>query len=241
MNARHKTLSIAIITVIAALVVGAAAYIAIKSNAIKRGNAGIEQAGDRSVSSDAESATKPTPSRDDENVLRFLVWEGYAPEKSLESFQLYIEKKYNKKIRFEVSSVSNSDSFYDPIRGKKVDIVSPTYHMFNDQRWTLIDKKLILPLDMDNIPNFKNISPLLQDAEYLSRGGTKYAVPLAQGPYGLVYNTELVAEAPESWNVLWSPEYRGKFVIAENEYMHNCMLTALALGYPRKRSISMTR
>ncbi len=30
--------------------------------------------------------------------------------------------------------------------------------------------------------------------------------------------------APESWNVLWSPKYRGKYVIAVNEYMHNCML-----------------
>ena len=231
MNARLKTFSIAIITVIAALLVGSAAFFAIKSNAIKRGNAGIEQAGDRSVSSDAESATKPTPSRDDENVLRFLVWEGYAPQDHIEHFQQYIEKKYNKKIRFEISYVSNSDSFYDPIRGKDVDLISPGNNTFNDEGWALIDNGLILPLDLENIPNFKNISPVLQDAEYFNLGGNAYAAPLVQGPYGLVYNTELVDPAPESWDVLWSPEYRGKYVIAEGEHMDNCMVTALALGY----------
>ncbi len=168
-----------------------------------------------------------------EDVLRMLVWEGYAPEKSINIFQKFVEKKYKKKIRIEVSFVSNSDSFYDPVRDKKVDVISPTYHMFNDQRWVLIDKGLILALDMDNIPNFKNISPVLQEAEYLNRSGIKYAAPLAQGPYGLVYNTKFVENTPESWNVLWAPEYRGKYVIAANEYMHNCMLTALALGYPR--------
>ncbi len=36
-----------------------------------------------------------------------------------------------------------------------------------------------------------------------------------------------------AFNILWAPEYKGKYVIAENEYMHNRMLTALALGYPR--------
>ncbi len=132
-----------------------------------------------------------------------------------------------------MSFVSNSDSFYDPVRSKSVDIISSSYHMFNDQRWALIDKGLILALDLDNIPNFKAISPVLQNAKYLNRRGQKYAAPLAQGPYGLVYNTKLVNNAPESWNVLWAPEYKGKYVIAENEYMNNCMLTALALGYPR--------
>lgn len=170
----------------------------------------------------------------DEYVLKMLVWEGYAPKKNIEHFQEYIEKKYKKKINIEVSFVSNSDSFFDPVRSKSVDVISPTYHMFNDQRWALIDKGLILPLDMDNIPNFKNISPALQNAEYFDHDGAKYAVPLAQGPYGLAYNTGVVKKAPESWNILWAPEYRGKYVIAKNEYMHNCMLTALALGYPRE-------
>jgi len=176
----------------------------------------------------------PIPVQAEEMTLRFLVWEGYAPKKRLEIFQAYIEQKYKRKLKTKISFVSNSDSFYNPVRGKSVDVISPPYHMFNDQRWALIKKGLILPLDMDNIPNFKDISPGLRNAAYFSRDEKKYAVPLAQGPYGLVYNTKLVKKAPESWNVLWEPEYKGKYVIAKNEYMNNCLLTALALGYSRE-------
>ncbi len=171
----------------------------------------------------------------EEDLLKMLVWEGYAPEKNIKVFQKYIEKKYNKKIRIEVSFVSNSDSFFDPVRSKDVDVISPPFHMFNDQRWALIKNGLILPLNMDNIPNFKNLSPALRDAEYFDRSGRKYAIPLVQGPYGLVYNTKLLKKAPKSWNVLWSHGFKGKYVIARNEYMLNCMITSLALGYPREK------
>lgn len=178
--------------------------------------------------------TLPVVACAEDDVLRMLVWEGYAPEKNTKVFQKYIEKKYKKKIRIEVSHVSNSDDFFDPVRGKDVDIISPTDHLYNDYRWNLIDNGLILPLNMNNIPNFKNISPALRNAGYFDRGGVKYAVPLTQGPYGLVYNTGFVKKAPESWNVLWAPEYSGKYVLGADVYEHNCMVTALALGYPRK-------
>ncbi len=168
-----------------------------------------------------------------EMKLRLLIWEGYAPDKYSAKFEDYIKKKYDIKIKMVVSFVSNSDSFFNPIRSREVDIISPTYHMFKDERWGLMDRKLILPLNLDNIPNFKYISTTLRNAEYLERDGEKYAIPLAQGPYGLAYNTQLVKTAPESWKILWDPAYKGKYVIAENEYMHNNMLTALALGYPR--------
>ncbi len=170
----------------------------------------------------------------EEMNLRFLVWEGYAPREYTEKFEAYIEKKHNVSLTIEVAYVSNSDSFYDPIRSKEVDIVAPPYHMFKDERWGLMDRELILPLNLNNIPNYYHISPALRQADYLLRNGKTYAVPLVQGPYGLVYNKRFVKEAPLSWNVLWNPKYKNNYVIAENEYMLNCMFTALALGYPRE-------
>jgi spermidine/putrescine-binding protein len=167
----------------------------------------------------------------EDKTLRMLIWEGYAPTQQITKFEAYIAKKYHIKLTVVVSHVSNSDSFFDPIRSKDVDIISPTYHMFKDQRWGLLDKGLILSLNLDNIPNFKYISISLQNAGYMNRNGKVYATPLAQGPYGLVYNTKFVKTPPKSWNILWNPAFKNKYVIAKNEYMHNCMLTALSLGY----------
>ena len=181
----------------------------------------------------AASLFSTAAASNEEQTLRLMVWEGYAPMGQAARFEQFIGRKYGIKLKMVISFVSNSDSFFDPIRSKEVDLVSPTYHMFKDERWGLMDRELVLPLNLDNIPNFDHISPTLRNAEYLDRGGNKYAVPLAQGPYGLIYNTQFIKEAPKSWNTLWDPMHRHKYVIAENEYMHNCMLTALSLGYPR--------
>ena len=177
------------------------------------------------------SLVLPTLVFSEDKTLKLLIWEGYAPAQQITRFEKYIAEKYHLKLTMVVSNVSNSDSFFNPIRSKEVDIISPTYHMFKDQRWGLLDKGLILPLNLDNIPNFKHVSPALQKAGYLNRNGQVFAVPLAQGPYGLAYNTQLVKTAPKSWNILWDAAYKNKYVIAKNEYMHNCMLTALSLGY----------
>lgn len=162
-----------------------------------------------------------------------LVWEGYAPAAYIKKFETHVRKKFNLEIKTVVSTVSSADGFFAPVRGKEADIITPTYHMFEDERWGLKDRQLILPLHLDNIPNFKNITPSIRKAQYLQHDGEIYAVPIAHGPYGLTYNTHRVKTAPDSWNILWNPKYKGKYVIAESEYMRNCMITALALGYPR--------
>ncbi len=53
-----------------------------------------------------------------------------------------------------MSFVDGLDDFYDPIKGKNVDIVTISHHLFKDARFDYIEKKLILPLDFKNIPNF---------------------------------------------------------------------------------------
>jgi len=92
----------------------------------------------------------------------------------------------------------------------------------------------LLPLELKNIPNFKHVIPALQKAKHLYSNGKVYASPESQGPYGLAYNTALIKTEPKSWNILWDPRFKGKYVIGANEYIYNVNITALALGYPRE-------
>jgi spermidine/putrescine-binding protein len=168
------------------------------------------------------------------DVLRLLIWEGHAPREHVASFERLFVGERGRPVRLDISYVRGSDDFYAAIRGKRVDVVMMTHHHFNDERFNYIKHGLLLPLDLANIPNFKHLTPSLQEAPHVKHEGSVYAVPVSQGPYGLVYNTERVAEPPTSWNALWDPRFKGAYVIGENEYVYNASITALALGYPRE-------
>ncbi len=170
----------------------------------------------------------------EEEALRLLIWEGHAPGQRLLEFEKQIETKYKRKIKLEINYVVGSDDFYDSVRKKSVDLVMMTHHHFKDKRFNYIKNKLLLPLDLKNIPNFKHVIPALKKADHLYHGGKVYASPVSQGPYGLIFNTALVKDAPQSWNIFWDPSFKGKYAIGANEYIYNANIAALALGYPRE-------
>jgi spermidine/putrescine-binding protein len=176
----------------------------------------------------------PGPDQMDKGVLRLLIWEGHAPQAHVSRFEKRIEEKYDVKVKLHISYLKGTDDYYSSIRGGSVDMLMMTHHLFKDKRFNFIKNKLFLPLDLKNIPNFKHVIPALQKAEYLSSKGQVYGVPESQGPYALAYNKSLLKEEPKSWDILWDPRFKGKYVIGANEYIYNAMITALALGYPRE-------
>jgi len=176
----------------------------------------------------------PVPADGAAATLRLLIWEGHAPQAHVDRFEKQIEEKYGSRVKLHIRYVESSDDFYNSIRSGNVDIVMMTHHLFKDKRFKYIQNKLLLPLNLKNIPNFKHVIPALQKAKYLYTKGKVYACPESQGPYGLAYNTALLKEEPKSWDILWDPRFKGKYVISANEYIYNAQITALALGYPRE-------
>jgi spermidine/putrescine-binding protein len=170
----------------------------------------------------------------EEDVLRLLIWEGHAPKTYVEKFEKQIEAKYGRKVTLDIAYASGPDDFYAAVRGKRIDMMMIGHHFFKDKRFEYIKNKLILPLNLKNIPNFKQVIPALQAAEHLCSDGKVYGAPVSQGPYGLAYNTALLKEAPQSWNILWDPRFKGKYVISANDPAYNVSITALAMGYPRE-------
>lgn len=169
------------------------------------------------------------------NVLRFLIWQGHAPDAWIERAEKRINSHFGRSVKLKLSYVKGGEDFYDAIRNRAVDVVMMTHHEYKDERFKYIQNRLLLPLDLNNIPNFKHVIPALQTAEHLLSEGQVYAVPVSQGPYGLAYNTALVQREPQSWNIFWDPRFKGQYVLGSNEYIYNANITALALGYPRER------
>ncbi len=167
-------------------------------------------------------------------TLRLLVWEGYAPETHRTRFIDMVKEKYGIDLEMEVTYISSDDEFFPALRDGTADIISPVHSLIKDKRFRFIDHNLILPLNLENIPNYNNILPSLQQPEYCSQDGNVYCAPIARGPYGLAYNTELVKDPPQSWNILWDPKYKNQYTLGKETYVENVNLTALAMGMDRK-------
>lgn len=162
-------------------------------------------------------------------TLRLFVYEGYAPNHMIEKFKYNMLKKYNAKIDIQVQHVGDLKNQFNIIRGRAADVVSLTHNLLNDGRFQYNNKRLILPLNLENIPNIKKISQNLEFDD--SRKVKSRFIPICQGPYGLAYNTAK-GPPPESWNIFWNEKMKHNYTIGLHESLYNIGITALALGYP---------
>ncbi|GAK51313.1 ABC transport protein [Candidatus Moduliflexus flocculans] len=172
--------------------------------------------------------------------LRILCWEGYAAPEYTASFEQLVKEKFGLDVTVIVRNVSDPQEFFDGIRGKTVDLISPAHNIPKSERWPLIQAGLVLPLNLDNIPNYAQIIPTLQHAEYITENGQVYGAPIVYGPYGLAYNTAVFPEAPTSWQVLWDPQYHGKYAISADYHEANIYTAGLAAGLSKEQIFQFT-
>jgi putative spermidine/putrescine transport system substrate-binding protein len=167
--------------------------------------------------------------------LTILCWEGYAPKQHISNFTQFINKKYGIDLKIKVNNVVNVQDFFNGIRSRNVDIISPAHNIPNSARWPFIKANIVLPLNLNNIPNYKKLNPALHLPKYLQYKGDVYGVPLVYGVYGLAYNTNKVNPAPDSWQVFWQTKFNKKFAISAEYYEANIYITALSLGYSKQQ------
>jgi spermidine/putrescine-binding protein len=169
--------------------------------------------------------------REGGEILRLLVWGGYDPGDLIAEFEQEMEEKYQRKVTLQFTRATSNDDFFGAIRGKETDLVTMSHYIIKDDRSEFIKKGLLIPPDLNNIPNFKNVINDLKKASYHTENEEVYGIPVANGPYGLGYNTAKVQPAPESWDVFWDPAYKGKYCIAAEEYVYNVNVAAMTFGY----------
>lgn len=163
--------------------------------------------------------------------LRFLTVQGTMPADHVDAFTQMIREKYQVELEVSVEYWAEPGEIYQALRNKTADVISCPHNVPKDLDFKLIDGKFVLPVNLDNIPNYADIIPALQQAGYISDQGAVYGVPYAHAPYGLAYNTAEFPVPPTSWDVLWQPEYAGQYVLSSAFYELNVMITALALDF----------
>lgn len=160
--------------------------------------------------------------------LNVLCWEGYT-KPYVAGFKALIKEKHGLDVEINVSNVSAPAEFWNMARGGKVDLISPAHNIPKSVHWPFIERGIAIPVNLDNIPNYKYLLPFLKKNDFVTKGDVVYGVPYTMGPYGLAYNADKVPE-PKSWEVLWQPEARGKFSISKDYPDANIYTSALVLG-----------
>jgi len=161
-------------------------------------------------------------------TLNIQCWEGYASH-YVEGFKKLVKDKHNIDITINITNVSDPNEFWQMARAKKVDLISPAHNIPKSKKWPFIKGGVAIPVNLNNIPNYKYVIPFLQKNDFVTENNKVYGVPYTMGPYGLAYNADKVKE-PKSWNVLWGAAAVGKYTISKDYPDANIYTSALILG-----------
>ncbi|MBT3196926.1 MAG: extracellular solute-binding protein, partial [Gammaproteobacteria bacterium] len=148
-------------------------------------------------------------------LLRVAGWGGYAdPDRADKTigYQSF-EKRFNVTIAFtplnnldDIVSVAESELHYD------------VYIVSNEGIRLLYDMGLVSPINLDLLPHYQDLHHNLKYSEWAQFDSKLYAIPWAWGPTGLIYDEEAVVN-PNSWNLLWDPQYRDKVALWDDPSM----------------------
>ncbi|MEW6439686.1 MAG: extracellular solute-binding protein [bacterium] len=191
-----------------------------------------EQAAPAEGGAPAEQAAPDEQAAPAKETIRITCWAGYA-EPFAEGFKTLVKDKFKTDLEIQIYNPTDQDEFFMAAKNGTADLISPPadlaktprFYMFNEGSFYLQE------VDLGNIPNSQNMLPFFKEDQSVMVDGKRYGLPYNCGPYGLDYNTEVVKEAPTSWNVLWDPQYAGKYTVNNNFPKCNVWITALSLGY----------
>jgi spermidine/putrescine transport system substrate-binding protein len=143
--------------------------------------------------------------------LHFYNWTDYIDPDILTSF----EQEYGVKVIMDLYD-ANEDMIAKVRSGNSgYDIVVPSDYAVD----TMIQEKLLAPLDKALLPNITNLKKQNLDL-YYDKGNT-YSLPYFFGISGLAYNKSKFTTAPDSWAALFDPaqieKYKGEFSMLDDQ------------------------
>ncbi|MEI7754797.1 MAG: ABC transporter substrate-binding protein [Actinomycetota bacterium] len=144
-----------------------------------------------------------------EGALKIVAWAGYAENGSTDPETDWVTKfQTDTGCKVDVKIGNTSDEMFQLMQTGEYDGVSAS----GDASVRLIDAGLVAPVNTALIKNYADISSFLKDQPYNSSGGKNYGIPHGWGANYLMYNSDVVTPAPDSWSAVFdkASPYKGK-------------------------------
>ncbi len=155
-------------------------------------------------------------------TLNILNWGEYIDPELITLFEEetgvkvnYVEMTSNEEMLIKLRSADNP-----------YDMCFPSDYIIEK----LIKDDLLQPLDLSKIPNAKNIADRMYEVTNTFDPGNQYSLPYMWGTLGILFNTKMVDETVDSWNILWDEKYSGQ--IWQYDSIRDALaVSLLRLGY----------
>jgi spermidine/putrescine-binding protein len=144
-----------------------------------------------------------SPALSQSNDLTMIVWEGYTSE----SFTAPWEEAND--VSVDATFAGTGDEMFAAMQGSG----GTTYDMVSassDLPQRLYDAGLLMEIDSSKLTNYPDLYEQFQRPPYITFDDKLYGVNFSWGPTLMLYNPEVIPEAPSSWNALLDEQYSGK-------------------------------
>ncbi len=153
-------------------------------------------------------------------VVNVCSWGEYIDEELITRF----EEETGILVNYQTSE--SNEALYSLLKSGAgdYDVIVPSDYMISQ----LIEEGMLEKLDYSKIPNFSLMDDRFKNLPY--DPANEYTVPYTWGTVGIIYNTTMVAEPPDSWSVMFDDRYAGNVLMFRNS--RDAMAIALLyLGY----------
>jgi putative spermidine/putrescine transport system substrate-binding protein len=139
---------------------------------------------------------------DTEGALNLVAWAGYVEEDWVAPFEADTGCQVNATLG------NTSDEMVTLMKTGNYDGVSAS----GDASNRLIAGGDVSAVNLDLIPNYANVFEGLKNKPHNTVNGVAYGVPHGRGANLLMWRTDIVDPAPDSWSVVFDPDspYKGK-------------------------------
>ena len=144
-----------------------------------------------------------------ENVLYVYNWGDYLDMETVKKF----EEETGITVIYD--EYDTNESMYPRIAEGAIhyDVICPSDYMIQK----MIDNDLIQPLDFEKLPNAKKyIGEKFFEQSRTFDPENKYSVPYCWGTVGIMYDTSVVEEPVDSWEILWDEKYKNEILMQDS-------------------------
>jgi putative spermidine/putrescine transport system substrate-binding protein len=146
---------------------------------------------------------------DGEGELNLVAWAGYAEDGSNDPTADWVtpfERETGCQVNVKLGNTS--DEMVQLMRTGQYDGVSAS----GDATLRLIYAGDVAPVNTSLVPNYETITGFLKDRPWNSVDGQMYGIPHGWGANLLMYNVDVVRDAPNSWAAVFTDggKYKGK-------------------------------
>lgn len=117
-------------------------------------------------------------------------------------------------IHISYDEFETNENMYPVVEAGAIayDLVCPSDYMIQK----MLENNLLAEINFDHIPNYANIDEVQLASAREFDPENKYSVPYCWGTVGILYNTTMVEEAPDSWAVLWDEQYKDNILMQDS-------------------------